>query len=118
MIHSHLRRRIIYGVGLMVLSLVTVGPAWSLNSPQSTGPGVSQGEDGSMSTKQGGNTGTTTGRNEDSGSATGKVREPSQAEPPRDHNRNSSKKGSGLSQESNQTSRQQSGGQMNNAQNK
>ena len=113
MIPKHLRIRIMHGAGLIILSLVTAGPAWSLDSPQSTGTGVTQGEDGSMSTKQGGNTGSTTGRNEDSGSATGKVREPSQVEHPRDQNRNSNQKGSGLNQETNQTSQHQSGGRKN-----
>jgi hypothetical protein len=75
MMQNRLRTRIMYGAGLIMFSLITTGPAWSLNSSQSTGPGVTQGEDGSMSTKQGGNTGPTTGRNEHSGSATGKVRD-------------------------------------------
>ncbi len=34
-----------------------------------------------MSTQRGGNTGPTTGRNADSGSATGKIRDPKQSEP-------------------------------------
>lgn len=113
MIRNCLRTRIMYGAGLIILSLVTAEPAWSLNSSQSTGPGVTQAEDGSMATKQGGNTGTTTGRNEHSGSATGKVREPSKAEPPRDQHRDKSQKGSGVNQETNETSRQQSGGRTN-----
>lgn len=88
--------RLLYGAGLF-LGLVMAGPGWSLDSPQSSGTGVMQGEDGSMSTKQGGNTGPTTGRNEHSGSATGTVRDPSKAEPSQDKNRRSSQLGAGSS---------------------
>jgi hypothetical protein len=91
-----------YGAGLFALGLAAAGPAWSLDSTQSTGPGVIQGEDGSMSTKRGGNTGPTTGRNEDSGSATGAVRDPSKAEPPHDKHRGSSQMGSDSSHEASQ----------------
>lgn len=84
--------RFLYGAIVCTFGLVAMaGPVWSADSPkQSTGTGVTQGEDGSMSTKQGGNTGPTTGRNDQSGSGTGAVRDPSQAEPPRDKNRGSS----------------------------
>lgn len=44
--------RLLYGAGLF-LGLVMAAPVWSLDSTQSTGTGVIQGEDGSMSTKQG-----------------------------------------------------------------
>jgi hypothetical protein len=54
MTQNRLRTRMAYGAGLMTLSLVIAGPAWSSSSAQSTGPGVTQGEDDSMSTKQGG----------------------------------------------------------------
>lgn len=93
--------RMIYGAGLLTLGLA-VGPVWSLDSTQSTGTGVIQGEDGSMATKRGGNTGPTTGRNEHSGSATGAVRDPSQAEPPHDKDRGSSQMGSDSSHETSQ----------------
>jgi hypothetical protein len=93
----------LYGVGLFALGLATAGPVWSLEPTQSTGPGVHQGEDGSMSTKQGGNTGPTTGRNEDSGSATGAVRDPTKAEPPHDKNLGSKQPGSDSSHEAGQT---------------
>jgi hypothetical protein len=94
--------RMMYGAAF-ALGLATAGPVWSVDSTQSTGTGVTQGEDGSMSTKRGGNTGPTTGRNEHSGSATGAVREPSKAEPPHDKNRGSSQMGSDSSHESSQT---------------
>ena len=105
----------IYGTGLLVLGLAVTEPAWSLDSStQSTGTGVIQGEDGSMSTKRGGNTGPTTGRNEHSGSATGAVRDPSKAEPPRDENRGSSQMGSDSSHETSQSEgRGQSGARTN-----
>jgi hypothetical protein len=95
--------RIIYGAGLLALGLATAGPVWSVESTQSTGTGVIQGEDGSMSTKRGGNTGPTTGRNEHSGSATGAVRDPSKAEPPHDEERGSSQRESDSSHEASQT---------------
>ena len=98
------------GAGLFTLGLATAGPAWSGDATtQSGGPGVAQGEDGSMSTKQGGNTGPTTGRNEHSGSATGAVRDPSQAEPPPGKNRGSSQMGSDSSRERQTKGHQQSG---------
>jgi hypothetical protein len=97
--------RMLYGAGLLALGLATAGPAWSLEPTQSTGPGVHQGDDGSMSTKQGGNTGPTTGRNEDSGSATGAVRDPSKAEPPHDKNLGSRPMGSDSNQGASQAER-------------
>ncbi len=101
---------LMFGAGLFALGLAIAGPAWSLDPTQSTGPGVHQGEDGSMSTKQGGNTGPTTGRNEHSGSATGAVRDPSKAEPPHDKNRGSGQMGSDSSHEAGQAKdRKQSG---------
>jgi hypothetical protein len=98
------------GAGLFVLSLVTAVPAWSGDATtQSGGTGVAQGEDGSMSTKQGGNTGPMTGRNEHSGSATGAVRDPSKSEPPHGKHGGSSQLGSGSSQESQMKGHNQSG---------
>jgi hypothetical protein len=93
----------IYGAGLFVLGLAVTGPAWSIDSTQSTGTGVIQGEDGSMSTKRGGNTGPTTGRNEHSGSGTGAVRDPSKSEPPHEEDRGSSQMGSDSSHEASQS---------------
>lgn len=74
---------------LAILSMVALGlasPAVSLayEPTQSTGTGTHQGEDASISTKRGGNTGPNTGRNEDSGSATGVVRDPKNPEPETD----------------------------------
>lgn len=111
MTKNRIGTRMLYGAGFFVFGLVTVGPVWSVDSPQSqsTGPGVMQGEDGSMSTKQGGNTGPTTGRNEHSGSATGTVRDPSKAEPPHGKTRSSSQMGSGSSRESQTKGHKQSG---------
>jgi hypothetical protein len=88
--------RMMSGAGLVVLGLAVTEPAWSIDSSESTGAGFIQGEDASMSTKRGGNTGPTTGRNERSGSATGAVRDPSEAEPPRDEHRGSSQNGFGI----------------------
>ena len=102
--------RTLYGAGLFALGLATAGPVWSEESSTSTGTGVVQGEDGSMSTKQGGNTGPTTGRNEHSGSATGVVRDPSRAEPPHSKNRGSSQMGSDSSHETSQPKGQKSSG--------
>lgn len=82
MTSNRLTNPVLYGAGFFALCLATAGLAWSMDPrQQSTGPGVIQGEDGSMSTKQGGNTGPTAGPNQHSGSATGAVRDPSQAEP-------------------------------------
>ena len=82
---------------LLMLALVliawVVGPAYAETSKHggkqdlkgsSTGSGTHQGEGGSMSSRQGGNTGPQSGRNADSGSAAGAVRDPSTAEPPAD----------------------------------
>lgn len=74
---------------LAVLGIVALGlacPVLSLayEPNQSTGTGTHQGEDASISTKRGGNTGPNTGRNEDSGSATGVVRDPKNPEPETD----------------------------------
>jgi hypothetical protein len=41
----------VVGAGLLALGLATAGPVWSEESPKSTGTGVFQGKDGSMSTK-------------------------------------------------------------------
>lgn len=103
MTQSHIGTRMLYGVGVAALGLAMATPVWSMDSTQSIGPGVHQGEDGTMSTRQGGNTGPTTGRNEHSGSATGAVRDLSQAEPPHDKNRGSHQLGSRSSQEASQS---------------
>ena len=66
---------------------------------QSGGTGTHQGEDASMSTKRGGNTGPHTGRNEHSGSATGAVRDPKQSEPAADKDKGSHQMGSQSSHE-------------------
>jgi hypothetical protein len=103
-----------YGAGLFALGFATAGTVWSEDPTKSTGTGVVQAEDGSMSTKQGGNTGPTTGRNEHSGSATGAVRDPSKAEPSHDKNRGSNQMGSDSSHEANPTKGQkQSDARMN-----
>ena len=91
------------GACVIALGFGGAGPAMSYDPTQSTGTGTVQGEDGSMSTKRGGNTGPTTGRNEDSGSATGEKRDPSQAEPAHDKNRGSSQMGSDSSRETSQS---------------
>lgn len=111
MAHDRIGIGVLYGA-VFGLSLVTAGPVWSVDSTQSqsTGPGVIQEEDGSMSTRQGGNTGPSTGRNEDSGSATGAVRDPSKAEPPRDKNRGSSHMSSDSSHEAGQAKGQKRSG--------
>jgi hypothetical protein len=104
MTRNELVSRMMYTAGVLTLGLVGVGPVWSLDPPnKSTGTGVIQGEDGSMSTKRGGNTGPSTGRNEHSGSATGTVRNPSKSEPPHDDKRGSSQLGSDSSHEASQT---------------
>lgn len=106
--------RVLCGAGLFAFGVAIVGTAWSEDPTKSTGTGVVQGEDGSMSTQQGGTTGPTTGRNEHSGSATGVVRDPSKAEPPHDKSRGSSQMGSDSSHEAGQTKGQkQSGGRKN-----
>jgi hypothetical protein len=88
---------------MFAAGLATAAPVWSTDPPaQSTGPGVTQGEDSSMATKRGGNTGPTTGRNEHSGSATGAVRDPSKAEPQHDSDRGSQQLGSDSSHEASQ----------------
>jgi hypothetical protein len=104
MTRNELVSRMMYTAGVLTLGLVVAGPVWSLDPPnKSTGTGITQGEDGSMSTQRGGNTGPTTGRNEDSGSATGAVRDPSQSEPSHDDKRGSSQMGSDSSHEASQT---------------
>jgi hypothetical protein len=73
---------LILGVGgLLVFGLATGTPVLADDSSKSTGTGTVQGEKGKTSTQRGGNTGPTTGRNSESGSATGKVRDPHQSEP-------------------------------------
>lgn len=111
MTQNRIGTRMPYGAGLFALSLAIAGPVWSSDSTKSTGTGVIQGEDGSMSTKQGGNTGPTTGRNEHSGSATGAVRDPSKAEPPHDKSRGSSQMGSDSSHEASQMKGQKQSGE-------
>jgi hypothetical protein len=80
-------------------------PAFSYDPTQSTGTGTVQGEDASMSTKRGGNTGPTTGRNEHSGSGTGAVRDTSRSEPEQDRSNGSSQLGSDSSHEASQQER-------------
>ncbi len=67
---------------LLTMALATIAPASAYDPKQSTGPGTVQGKDGSITTPRGGNTGEHTGRNDQSGSGTGAVRDPHQAEPP------------------------------------
>ncbi len=78
---THITYRGICMVSLILLSASSVVPAIGSESNKSTGTGTAQSEDGTTSTRRGGNTGPTTGRNADSGSATGKVRDPRQSEP-------------------------------------
>lgn len=106
MTRNHIVIRLSYCAGMAALGLAMAEPVWSADSTQSTGPGVHQREDGSMSTRQGGNSGPTTGRNEHSGSATGAVRDPSKAEPLHDENRGSHQLGSRSSQEASQAKEQ------------
>lgn len=87
---------------LVALAFGSTAPAFSNDPTQSTGTGTIQGEDGSMATKRGGNTGPTTGRNEHSGSGTGAVRDPAKSEPTHDSNRGSSQLGSDSSHEASQ----------------
>lgn len=111
MTKTRIGTRMSYGAVIFALSLTMAGPGWSANpKQQSTGPGVMQGEDGSMSTKQEGNTGSTTGRNEQSGSATGTVRDPTKAEPPLAKHPDSTPMDSSSSQETRQTKGQKQSG--------
>lgn len=87
-------RTVLSGVCMIVFGLGSVVPTFSYDPTQSTGTGTVQGKDGSMTTQRGGNTGPNTGRNEDSGSATGAVRNPNQPEPDQEKNRDSSQRGS------------------------
>ncbi|HET6675086.1 MAG TPA: hypothetical protein VFG71_07090 [Nitrospiraceae bacterium] len=64
-------RTMFMGACLVMLAFGGTTPAFSKEPNQSTGTGTIQGEDGSMATKRGGNTGPTTGRNEHSGAGTG-----------------------------------------------
>ena len=73
---------VILGVcGVLALGSTNVFFVRGDDSTRRTGTGTVQGESGSMNSPHGGNTGPTTGRPADSGSATGKVREPKQPEP-------------------------------------
>lgn len=65
----------------LTLALATIAPASAYDPKQSTGTGTVQGKDGSITTPRGGNTGEHTGRNDQSGSGTGAVRDPHQSEP-------------------------------------
>jgi hypothetical protein len=90
---------------VMALGLGTVAPASGYDPTQSTGTGTVQEEDGSMSTKRGGNTGQTTGRNEHSGSGTGATRNPAHSEPDQDRSQGSAQMGSDSSHEASQQER-------------
>ena len=105
---QHLQERssaTLIGALVMALGLGTVAPVSGYEPTQSTGTGTVQGEDGSMSTKRGGNTGPTTGRNEHSGSGTGAARNPSHSEPDQDKSQGSAQMGSDSSHEASQHER-------------
>jgi hypothetical protein len=89
-------------IALGALGLGYTSSSFSYDPTQSTGTGTVQGEDASMSTKRGGNTGPTTGRNEHSGSGTGAVRDTSRSEPEQDRSKGPSQLGSDSSHEASQ----------------
>ncbi|MGE0274364.1 MAG: hypothetical protein AB7G68_07440 [Nitrospiraceae bacterium] len=95
---------------IMAAGLGYTIPVSGYDPAQSTGTGTVQGEDASMSTTRGGNTGPTTGRNEHSGSGTGAVRDTSRAEPEQDRSKGSSQLGSDSSHEASQQERSGDGG--------
>jgi hypothetical protein len=95
------RKALLAGLSLVAVVGVT-GAALGYDPQQSTGTGTVQGEDASITTKRGGNTGETTGRNEHSGSGTGAVRDPKFSEPIADDSKGSHQLGSRSSQEASQ----------------
>jgi hypothetical protein len=100
--HPQSGSRLVFGMASMLaLGLGAATASLSYEPTQSTGTGTHQGEDASMSTKRGGNTGPGTGRNEHSGSATGASRDPKQAEPDADKKKGSHQLGSQSSHEGN-----------------
>lgn len=100
--YPQLSSRLILGMASMLaLGLGPATASWSYEPTQSTGTGTHQGEDASMSTKRGGNTGPGTGRNEHSGSATGAERDPKQPEPDADKKEGSHQMGSQSSHQGN-----------------
>ena len=104
---SQRRRRLISAciIASGAFGLGYTSSAFSYDPTQSTGTGTVQEEDASMSTKRGGNTGPTTGRNEHSGSGTGAVRDASRSEPEQDRSKGPSQMGSDSSREASQQER-------------